>query len=187
MNDACYALTFDKSNSTILYVAGGTESSNLPVTAGTLHPNSMGGIDGFLLRFNYSTLALVAGTFIGTNAYDQVYGVQTDDSNRVYVMGQTMGAYPVTAGVYSNPNSPQFISALNSNLSTLLFSTVYGSGSTATTNISPVAFLVDKCGSVYVSGWAAPQVVIRELRSICPLHRGLSKALPMVATFILLY
>lgn len=155
-NDACYALTFDKSNSTILYVAGGTESSNFPVTPGTLHPNYMGGIDGFLLRFNYSTLGLVAGTFIGTNAYDQVYGVQTDDSNRVYVMGQTMGAYPVTAGVYSNPNSPQFITALNSNLNTILFSTVYGSGSTATTNISPVAFLVDKCGSVYVSGWGGP-------------------------------
>ncbi|MGI9191865.1 MAG: hypothetical protein ACR2IL_07060, partial [Chitinophagaceae bacterium] len=133
-NDACYVLTFDKSNPAILYVAGGTESSNFPVTPGTLHPNFLGVTDGFLLRFNYSTLGLVAGTFIGTNAYDQVYGVQTDDSNRVYIMGQTMGAYPVTAGVYSNPNSPQFITALNSNLNTILFSTVYGSGSTATTN-----------------------------------------------------
>lgn len=155
-NDACYVLSFDKANPNILYVAGGTESANLPVTAGTLNPSSLGSTDGFLLKFNASTKALLAGTFIGTNVYDQVYGVQTDDSQHVYVMGQTMGAYPVTPGVYNNPNSSQFISKIDNNLNSILASTVYGSGSTASTNISPVAFLVDKCGSVYVSGWGGP-------------------------------
>lgn len=153
-NDACYVLSLDKANPNILYVAGGTESPNFPVSQGTLNPSYMGSIDGFLLKFNLTTKVLMAGTFIGTGAYDQVYGVQTDDSNRVYVMGQTMGAnYPVTAGVYSVPGSAQFITQLNSNLNAILHSTVYGNGSTVTTNISPVAFLVDKCGSVYVSGW----------------------------------
>ena len=155
-NDACYVLSFDKVNPNTLYVAGGTESANLPVSQGTLNPSALGGIDGFLLKFNAATKALQAGTFIGTNAYDQVYGVQTDDSNHVYVMGQTNGAYPVTAGVYTNANSSQFVTKLNNTLTAILASTVYGNGTQAVTNISPVAFLVDKCGSIYVSGWGGP-------------------------------
>lgn len=152
-DDACYVLSFDKTSPNDLYVAGGTASSNFPTTTGTLNPSSQGGIDGFLMKFNAITKALVASTHIGTNAYDQVFGVQTDDNNNVYVMGQTQGAYPTTPGVYSNPNSSQFITKLNSTLSTILTSTVFGTGTTATTDISPTAFLVDRCGNIYVSGW----------------------------------
>lgn len=153
-NDAAYALTIDKVDPTKLYVAGGTMSSNFPTTAGTLHPSFQGGtVDGFLMRFNTTTKALVASTFIGTNQYDQVYGVQTDALNGVFIMGQTLGAYPVIGAVYSNPGSAQFVSKLNNGLTTLLASTVYGNGSTVQCNISPNAFLVDKCNNIYVSGW----------------------------------
>ncbi len=155
-NDACYVLSFDKLNQNVLYVAGGTESNNLQVTPGTLNPIFQGATDGFLLKFNASTHLLQAGTFIGTSSYDQVYGVQTDDSSHVYVMGQTNGTYPVTPGVYTNPNSSQFVTKMDINLTSILASTVYGSGTNLTTNISPVAFLVDKCGSIYVSGWGGP-------------------------------
>lgn len=153
-NDAAYVLSLNKTNPNELFVAGGTISSNFPTTPGTLHPTFQGGAtDGFILKFNATTKALTAGTYIGTNAYDQVYGVQTDDSNHLYIMGQTLGAYPTTPGVYSNPNSSQFISKLDVNLNAILISTVFGTGSTAITNISPNAFLVDKCQNVYVSGW----------------------------------
>jgi gliding motility-associated-like protein len=155
-NDAGYVLAIDKNNQSTLFVGGGTESANFPTTPGTLHPTAQGGIDGFLLKFDLTTKALLAGTYIGTAAYDQVYGIQTDDSNRVYIMGQSMGPFPTTAGVFSNPGSSQFAMSLNNNLSTIQHSTVFGSGTTAYTNISPVAFLVDKCGSVYVSGWGGP-------------------------------
>ena len=156
LDDACYVLSFDKTSPNELYVAGGTASSNFPTTAGSLHPNTNGGTDGFISKFNATTKATIASSYIGTNAYDQVFGVQTDDSNNVYIMGQTQGAYPTTPGVYSNPNSPQFITKLDANLSNILISTVFGSGSTATTNISPTAFLVDRCGNIYVSGWGGP-------------------------------
>ncbi len=155
-DDACYVLSFDKQDPNRLYVAGGTASSNFPTTAGTLNSSLQGGIDGFLMRINATTKTLDASTFIGTNTYDQVYGVQTDDSNHVFIMGQTQGAYPVTAGVYTNPNSPQFITKLDANLSNILVSTVFGTGSLATTNISPTAFLIDRCGNIYVSGWGGP-------------------------------
>ena len=155
-NDACYVLSFDKTSPNDLYVAGGTESTNFPTTTGALNSTSQGGVDGFVMKINNATKALVASTYIGTSAYDQVYGIQTDDSNNVFIMGQTQGAYPTTPGVYSNPNSPQFISKLNNNLSTMLISTVFGNGSTASTDISPTAFLVDRCGNIYVSGWGGP-------------------------------
>ncbi len=169
-DDACYVLSFDKTAPNVLYVAGGTASSNFPTTPGTLNSTYQGNIDGFLMRFNASTKALVASTFIGTSAYDQVYGVQTDDSNSVYVMGQTQGNYPVTPGVYSNPGSAQFITKLNNNLNNIQLSTVFGKGSTAQTDISPTAFLVDRCGNIYVSGWGG---------NVIPTQPGNTTGLPL--------
>ncbi|MEO6834018.1 MAG: PKD domain-containing protein, partial [Chitinophagaceae bacterium] len=91
---------------------------------------------------------------IGTSDYDQVYGVQVDLENNVYAVGQTLGgSFPVTSGVYSNAGSSQFIIKMDSLLATDIFSTVFGSGTSTTTNISPVAFLVDTCQNIYVSGW----------------------------------
>lgn len=159
LDDAGYVLSINKTNPGEIFVAGGTESSNFPVTPGTLHPTYQGGsADGFLLKFNTTTKNLMAGTFIGTNQYDQTFGVQTDDSNHVFIVGQTMGAYPVTPGVFSVPNSSQYITKLNTALSTILVSTVFGTGSTASTDIAINAFLVDKCQNIYVSGWGGPLV-----------------------------
>ncbi len=156
LNDAGYVLAINKINPSEIFVAGGTESPTFPVTTGTLNPSYLGGTDGFLLKFNTGSKALMAGTFIGTNQYDQTFGVQTDDSNHVFIVGQTMGAYPVTPGVFSVPNSSQYITKLNTNLTTILASTVFGTGSTFSTDIAINAFLVDKCQNVYVSGWGGP-------------------------------
>lgn len=153
-DDAAYVLTLDNSQ-TQLFVAGGTASSNFPATSGTYQGTYQGGIDGFIVRFqNGGSYALQKGTFIGRSGYDQCYGVQVDLANNVYTMGQTMGGtFPVTGGVYSNPGSSQFVMKLDNNLAANMVSTVYGSGNSAATNISPVAFLVDTCENVYISGW----------------------------------
>lgn len=153
-DDAAYVLALNKSQNQ-LFVAGGTMGGGFPTTAGTLHQTARGGIDGFILRFeNGGAYTLQRGTYIGTNNYDQCYGIQLNDQDEVYVMGQTLGGgFPVTAGVYSVANSSQFVMKLDNNLSTNLISTVYGSGNSNVTNISPVAFLVDTCENVYISGW----------------------------------
>ncbi len=154
-DDAGYVLAFNNSKSS-LYVAGGTNSHNFPTVAGGWQTAYQGdSADGFILKFrNSPPYSLQKATFVGTAHYDQVYGIQVDNDNNVYVMGQSLGgAFPVTSGVYSNPNSSQFIMKIDSNLSTDLISTVYGSGDPLHTNISPVAFLVDTCDNVYISGW----------------------------------
>ena len=53
---------------------------------------------------------------------------------------------------YSNAGGKQFIAKLQPDLSAYVYSTVFGSGS-QTPNISPIAFLVDRCENVYISGW----------------------------------
>ncbi len=149
--DAGYAIALDDSLN--VYVAGGTRSSDFPSTPGTLHTVYNGGMaDGYVTKIDKNGTSILNSTFIGTNSYDQCYFVQLDQSSNVYIVGQTEGAMPVTAGVYSNPNSGQFISKLDKTLNTLIFSTVFGNGN-GMPNISPAAFLVDDCENIYVSGW----------------------------------
>jgi len=154
-DDAGYVLALNKLQ-TMLYVAGGTNSSDFPATAGTYHTTFQGGLaDGFVARFqNSGNYQLQKCTYMGTSNYDQCYGVQIDNQDSVYIMGQSLGGtFPVTAGVYSNPNSSQFVIKMDPNLTIDRFSTVYGSGNPAVTNISPVAFLIDTCENIYISGW----------------------------------
>jgi len=135
------------------YICGGTRSTNFPTTAGALTTLAPGGIaDGFVIALNDLTGASVVSTYLGTNNYDQVYLLDMNIDNEVFVVGQSKGTYPVTAGVYSNVNGRQFIHKMNPELSTTIFSTIFGSG-TPTINISPTALLVDNCQNIYVSGW----------------------------------
>ncbi|MCY7409033.1 MAG: SBBP repeat-containing protein, partial [Chitinophagales bacterium] len=149
-DDACYSLDVFNSE---LYVSGGTASSNFPATAGSLHPTFQGGAtDGFVSHISADGTTLLQSSFIGTSGDDQSYFVKLDASSNAYLYGQTSGAYPVTANVYTNPNSGQFIHKLDPTLSSTIYSTVFGNGS-GKPNISPTAFLVDTCENIYISGW----------------------------------
>lgn len=150
-NDAGYALAIDDSSN--VYVTGGTRSSNFPTTPGALHTSYLGGkADGYVTKIKNDGSAVLFSTLWGTPQYDQSYFVQLDKESDVYIVGQTEGSIPVTAGVYNNPGSGQFIAKLNDSLNTLIFSTVFGSGA-GVPDISPSAFLVDYCENIYVSGW----------------------------------
>jgi gliding motility-associated-like protein len=154
-DDAGYVLSLDTAQ-THLYVAGGTMSSDFPTTGNGWKNSYQGGsADGYIARFlNSGNYTMQRMTFMGYSGYDQVYGVQVDLENSVYAMGQTLGGgFPVTSGVYSNSGSSQFVIKMDSLLTTDVFSTVFGSGSSSQTNISPVAFLVDTCQNIYISGW----------------------------------
>ncbi len=150
-NDAGYALALDDTLN--IYITGGTRSSDFPVTTGSYKTTyGAGKCDGYLCKIKQNGSAIMHATYIGTNSYDQSYFVQLDDQQDVYIYGQSLGNMPVTAGVYSNANSKQFIQKLNPQLNTLLASTVFGNGN-GTINISPSAFSVDCAGNIYLSGW----------------------------------
>ncbi|MEN8957964.1 MAG: PKD domain-containing protein, partial [Flavobacteriales bacterium] len=144
-DDAAYGIQQDAAGNT--FVAGGTRSTNFSAATNT----NSGGIDGFLTKFS-ATNVLQTSRYIGTSAYDQCFFVQVDISDSVYTYGQSLGNMPITAGKYANLGSHQFIQKYNNTLTTLEFSTIFGSNS-STINISPSAFLVNDCGLIYVSGW----------------------------------
>lgn len=134
-----------------IYMTGGTASPNLPTPGAPLDGSYNGAVDPYVARFSTSG-SLNTCTYLGTNNYDQSYFVQLDTDDKVYVVGQTDGAYPVSAGVWSNPNSGQFIHKLDGTLGSEEWSTVIGTGN-GTVDISPSAFLVSNCGQIYFSGW----------------------------------
>ncbi|UOQ65813.1 gliding motility-associated C-terminal domain-containing protein [Hymenobacter volaticus] len=148
--DAAYSLQLDTAGG--LYVSGGTTSTNFPTTAAALNPTAQGSVDGFVARINSAGNLIQHATYLGTSSYDQTYFLQLDGSGAVYVLGQTLGSYPVTSGRYQNAGGKQFIHKLTPDLTTTDFSTVFGSGR-STIDISPTAFLVDQCNRIYVSGW----------------------------------
>ncbi len=135
------------SNDGKLYVAGGTISNDFPGMINTVS----GGADGFLTELSAVDGRFIRGVYIGTNAYDQVYFVQTDVDNMVYVFGQSAGAIPITPGKYSNPGGGQFIQKYNPSFN-LLWSTRLG-GVNGAPQISPTAFLISDCYDIFYSGW----------------------------------
>jgi gliding motility-associated-like protein len=155
-NDAAYVLALNPLNNDI-YVAGGTESSNLSRTTGRLYNSNQGGVDGYVSIISNNGSELRQTTYLGTSAYDQVFGIQFDRLGFPYVMGQTTGNWPIQAP-WSQAGGKQFIAKLQPDLTAFVYSTVFGTGGSLP-NISPVAFLVDRCENVYVSGWggAMPQ------------------------------
>ncbi|UCJ07684.1 PKD domain-containing protein [Chitinophaga pendula] len=157
LEDAAYVLAVNGTNS--VYVAGGTGSSNFPTTAGSIYNGFRGGIcDGFITHLSADGSSILQSTFLGSDnpAADQVYGIQLDAKGFVYVMGTTEGSWPSKQSpgtpTFYNDNSKQFIAKLQPDLSAFIYSTTFGKAASLP-SLSPVAFLVDRCENVYVSGW----------------------------------
>lgn len=149
--DAGYALFVEKNKDVLL--CGGTESKNILTTGTGIEKTYQGGIaDGFVVRIDANGTSQKSFSYIGTNSYDQTFFVQQDKNGAVFLLGQTKGSFPVTAGVYNNPNSGIFVQKLNKDLTSVLMSTVVGSGSGAP-DIVPSAFSADKCDNIYIAGW----------------------------------
>lgn len=149
--DASHTLKFDKAGN--IFLAGGTSSIDFPVTAGSYRSSLTGGVDGWIAHIKSSGDSIIHATFTGTPDYDQIYFLDLNEAGEVFVYGQTSSTgFPVTAGVYSNPQSGQFLQKFDTQLSSLKFSTVFGSGRRIP-DISPTAFMVNDCGNIFMSGW----------------------------------
>lgn len=135
-----------------VFVAGGTSSSNLPISSGNDLSYNGGLSDGYVIRMNGTSGALMSGTYMGMAEYDQTYFVQTDIDNSVYVYGQTESPWQISPGCYGNPNSGQFIRKYTTNLININWTTMIGASS-GRVEISPTAFLISNCYDIYIAGW----------------------------------
>ncbi|GAB3877751.1 hypothetical protein GCM10028824_38390 [Hymenobacter segetis] len=153
--DAAYSLQVEPVSGDV-YVAGGTTSTNFPTTAGSYRPTTPGFVDGFAARISTNGLSLSRATYVGTADYDQVHFLQLGSDGGVYLLGQTLGAYPRTPGAFGTTNGTLFVQKLAADLGSSLISTAFGSTDSRNLNhisLSPTAFLVDQCDRVYVCGW----------------------------------
>ncbi len=154
-DDAAYSIAFDQTDS--LYLTGGTVSQDFPVSPGTLQTLNAGGrCDGFISKIDPSGRQLLQSTYWGSSAYDQVYFVEVNRRNEVFVLGQTeaVDSTFIFNAAYNVFRSGQFIAKLNPDLRSRVWSTVFGSGR-GRPDISPTAFLVDFCNKIYMAGWGA--------------------------------
>lgn len=172
-DDAAYVLALNPLDGNI-YVGGGTASNDF--SGASSGSTFYGKIDGFVSIISGNTL--VRSIYVGTSETDQVYGVQFDRLGFPYIMGQTTGNWQVVNAPWSQAGGKQFIAKLQKDLSGYIYSTCFGSGSSLP-NISPVAFLVDRCENVYVSGWGGD---IPNSTFTLAGTRGLSTVNPMQPT-----
>jgi gliding motility-associated-like protein len=151
-DDAAFVLALNPADNHI-FMAGATASTNFPGNkAGVKYPVYQGGIsDGFVAEFTNSGV-FVKDSYFGTPGVDIIYGIQFDKFGFPYISGTTTDAWPVVNANFKQTNGRQFITKLKPDLSDYVYSTIFGSGG-ANPNISPTAFLVDRCENVYVSGW----------------------------------
>ncbi len=153
--DAIYSLKVIGDGKVI--VGGGSTSPSISTAPpGSYQPVNAGGIaDGFISIISASGTTIEKSTFMGTSSYDQVYFVEFDRFNNAYAYGQSLGGtFPILRSPISNAGAGQFIVKLDKNLDSLEFSLTFGNGlGNGRINISPTAFLVDRCQNIYASGW----------------------------------
>jgi hypothetical protein len=137
-----------------VYVAGITESTDFPGTAGGAQAANGGGFDTFVARLNAALTTLDQSTYLGGSANDTGTDLVVNPaSGDVYVTGETQSTdFPGTAGgaqASSGGSIDAFVARLNAALTTLNQATFLGGGGSdgaQALTIHPTS------GNVYVSG-----------------------------------
>jgi parallel beta-helix repeat protein len=117
-----------------IYLAGRTNSTNFPTTAGAYQTTNAGGdYDGYVTKFD-SSGNLVYSTYFGGTSLDQANDIAVDGTGNIYITGQTDSTnLPTTADAYQKTNANPtdgFISKFDSS-GDLVYSTYLGGASGA--------------------------------------------------------
>ena len=154
--DQANAVAVDVSGDT--YIAGSTESTNFPVTAGAAQGASGGASDAFVTKLNASGSAVIYSTYLGGAGSDSAQGIALDSAGDAFVTGHTSSTnFPVTSGAFQTKcgdcttGAGAFVAKLNPAGSGLLYST-YLSGDAKDYGYG---IALDSAGNAYVTGYTA--------------------------------
>lgn len=118
-----------------IYIAGGTESSDFPVTTGS-YDTSFNGAgewagDVFVTKLNPTGTGIIFSTFIGGEVEETVGagGIKVDSKGNIIIVGATKSKdFPLTKGsIDDKDNLHGFLSKFSPGGEKLLFSTFFGS------------------------------------------------------------
>ena len=78
---------------------------------GVIQPGYGGGIsDGYISIISNDGRTLKKTTYLGTQGFDAIYGIEFDKTGFPYVMGSTTGKWVTTPNVgFINPGAKQFV------------------------------------------------------------------------------
>ncbi|HTF68675.1 MAG TPA: SBBP repeat-containing protein, partial [Edaphobacter sp.] len=146
------AIASDSSGS--VYIAGDTDSTNLPVL-NALQSLNRGRQDGFAAKFS-STGALQYSTYLGGSGDDRATAIAVDSAGAAYLTGSTTSPNFPVANAFQAANAggqDAFVTKLNAGGSALVYSTYLGgSGGIAGYPESGNGIAVDSALSAYVTG-----------------------------------
>lgn len=141
-----------------VYVCGTAGGNNFPMVSGGIQPASAGTQDAFVVHLNQDATQMLHSTYWGTSGNEWAFFLDIDDNEeQVLIYGQSEGNMPMQpSGIYGQANGKIFVSAFNYALDNVEFSTKIGaSGVGGGIGLVPVAFMVDNCGYIYISGYSA--------------------------------
>lgn len=137
-----------------IVVCGATDSQNMPMTMGGYSPTHNGDRDAYVIRMNSDGTSMIASTFYGGSAEDLAHFIDLDQVGNVFIYGQTNGGINIQpTGTYGTPGGDIFIAKFSPDLSANMISTTIGTTAAFGYSTAPVAFLVDVCDNIYISGF----------------------------------
>jgi len=134
----CYTLAVNNNQEPV--VSGFTQSSDFPITPGAFDKtrNGLYGYAGFVTKFSSDGDSLLFSTYLGGSGFDIIQSMVIDDSNYVYLTGQTSSTdFPTTSGCYQSSfggrtstsywnSGDAFLTKMNPTGTGLVFSTYFG-------------------------------------------------------------
>ena len=152
-NDWATALDIGPAPSYEVYVAGLTNSTNFPNTAGGAQASHGGNYDPFVARLNASLTSNPQSTYLGGSLNDGAFALAIAGSGEVYVAGHTDSSnFPNTAGgaqaSYGGGPWDAFVARLDAALTSNPQSTYLGGGG----DDEAEALAIAGSGDVYVAG-----------------------------------
>jgi hypothetical protein len=141
-----------------VYLTGGTNSSDYPVTPGVYRPTSGVGLtDVFVTKLNPTGSTLLYSTHIGVGGEGiRGFGIAVDAGGNAYVAGGAGPGFPTTAGAYQTSSiafSSGFAMKLSPDGSAADYSTFLSGGNSSDVDYAE-SIAVDKNGNAYVTGFA---------------------------------
>lgn len=147
-DDVIYSV--DLNSNQDIFIAGSTNKDMGIINATNSYFG--GKSDGFFAKIKNDGSTILKLKYFGTSSSDQIFSLELDNDENIYVVGNSMGNIQPIGNVYSVKDGKQFISKINKDFNNVELISTFGRGNVSF-DISINAFLLDDCGRLYMSGW----------------------------------